>query len=42
MLLEIIGFCAAVVTVEDSIDPTIVSIPGDITVNNDLELVEQW
>ncbi|MDB4591457.1 HYR domain-containing protein, partial [Flavobacteriaceae bacterium] len=30
-----IGFCAAVVTVEDSIDPTIVSIPGDIAVNND-------
>jgi hypothetical protein len=31
----LIGFCAAVVTVEDSIDPTIVSIPGDIAVNND-------
>ena len=31
----LIGFCSAVVTVEDSIDPTIVSIPGDIAVNND-------
>ncbi|MDA9804373.1 HYR domain-containing protein, partial [Flavobacteriaceae bacterium] len=31
----LIGFCSAVVTVEDSIDPTIVSIPGDITVTND-------
>ena len=31
-----LAFCAAVVTVEDNTAPTIVSIPGDITVNNDL------
>ena len=31
----LIGFCSAVVTVEDSIDPTIVSIPGDVAVDND-------
>jgi hypothetical protein len=30
-----LAFCASVVTVEDNTAPTIVSIPGDITVDND-------